>query len=357
MIRKLNSSFCLLLVGFCVAIGQPYLGDNMVSNPGFESIKKGINGWSKTRQEFNKSVSAWISPTGGTPDLVSKDLALDFFYLSHNFGVDEAKEGKNMVGIISYGSSSICIDYREYISTTLLTALEPQKEYLVSFWFKPRFRSTYWCNGLGVAFLENLVIKEDCAPLGDLSPIFSMEEIPEVDVWLKVSFKFKPKKPFKYLVIGNFNTNENTGCIKKDSSGLGHAYYFIDDIRVSEILKEIPSSLEVKRHFSSFYFEFDAHILNEGEKVKLISVFNYLEKNPGLNLKLKGYCDEVGNEDFNLKLSLKRAESIRDSLIQMGISSKRISIEGNGEIGGKKLIPDFEKRRVDVSFFKNGDPE
>ena len=44
-----------------------------------------------------------------------------------------------------------------------------------------------------------------------------------------------------------------------------------------------------------------------------------------------GYADRSGTEDYNLKLSLKRADAVRDYLIKGGIAADRITVSGRGE--------------------------
>jgi len=44
-----------------------------------------------------------------------------------------------------------------------------------------------------------------------------------------------------------------------------------------------------------------------------------------------GYADRIGEEDYNLELSERRAEAVRDYLADLGIELKLISAEGRGE--------------------------
>ena len=44
-----------------------------------------------------------------------------------------------------------------------------------------------------------------------------------------------------------------------------------------------------------------------------------------------GYADEKGPEDYNKKLSTKRAEAVADVLVKAGIEKSRLNTEGRGE--------------------------
>lgn len=60
-------------------------------------------------------------------------------------------------------------------------------------------------------------------------------------------------------------------------------------------------------------------------------VSNFLKRNPGVSLEVKGFADELGLEDYNLKLSERRAKVVYDLLISSGIDESRLSYKGYGE--------------------------
>jgi OOP family OmpA-OmpF porin len=60
-------------------------------------------------------------------------------------------------------------------------------------------------------------------------------------------------------------------------------------------------------------------------------VSNFLSRNPGVKLEVKGFADELGPEDYNMKLSERRAKSVYDLLISSGIDASRLTYKGYGE--------------------------
>jgi len=60
-------------------------------------------------------------------------------------------------------------------------------------------------------------------------------------------------------------------------------------------------------------------------------VANFLKRNPGISVEVKGFADELGPEDYNMNLSTKRAKAVYDLLISTGIDSSRLSYKGYGE--------------------------
>jgi OOP family OmpA-OmpF porin len=49
------------------------------------------------------------------------------------------------------------------------------------------------------------------------------------------------------------------------------------------------------------------------------------------SISVTGHADRSGSEDYNLKLSLKRADAVREYLIKNGIAAEQITVSGRGE--------------------------
>lgn len=60
-------------------------------------------------------------------------------------------------------------------------------------------------------------------------------------------------------------------------------------------------------------------------------VGNFLKKNPGISLEIQGFADEIGPEDYNFKLSERRAKATYDLLIASGVDASRLTYKGYGE--------------------------
>lgn len=108
-------------------------------------------------------------------------------------------------------------------------------------------------------------------------------------------------------------------------------------IRDTNIVQTAPSIKYNKWEFQTLEFEGNkAQITSEMEK-DLNKVVDFLIDHPVYKLKISGHTDSDGNEEFNLKLSQKRAEEIRSYLIKKGnIDKARIESTGHGS--AKKII-------------------
>jgi len=62
----------------------------------------------------------------------------------------------------------------------------------------------------------------------------------------------------------------------------------------------------------------------------LDNIENILKKNPDLKIKIEGHTDDIGSMDYNLGLSDKRAQAIKDYLVDKGIDPLRITTTGVG---------------------------
>jgi hypothetical protein len=66
---------------------------------------------------------------------------------------------------------------------------------------------------------------------------------------------------------------------------------------------------------SDLLFEFNRTELRESAKIGLMKLGLLMDRNPGLYCWIEGHTDLVGGDEFNLNLSIKRAEAVRDYLV------------------------------------------
>lgn len=88
------------------------------------------------------------------------------------------------------------------------------------------------------------------------------------------------------------------------------------------------------------YFAFDSAILSQEAQAVIDEVIAAANETPGAEFSVTGYTDRAGPPDYNLKLSLRRAESVRDALIAQGVPAELISIAGRGEADPAVPTPD-----------------
>lgn len=87
----------------------------------------------------------------------------------------------------------------------------------------------------------------------------------------------------------------------------------------------------INEGYVNSYFAFDSAKPLGFSASAVNYVANFMTRNPGVNLEIKGFADELGPEDYNMKLSESRAKSVYDILIAAGIDASRLSYKGYGE--------------------------
>jgi outer membrane protein OmpA-like peptidoglycan-associated protein len=71
--------------------------------------------------------------------------------------------------------------------------------------------------------------------------------------------------------------------------------------------------------------------LRSGSRQTLDKLTTFLQAYPKRNVRIEGFTDNVGGDDYNQGLSERRADSVRDALTRMGIANDRIATKGFGE--------------------------
>jgi len=79
------------------------------------------------------------------------------------------------------------------------------------------------------------------------------------------------------------------------------------------------------------YFEFDKTTLKPESLTVLNELIGIFTKHSNLDILIVGHADNIGADEYNLDLSLRRAKAVMNYLVSKGIDPKRVSTEGYGE--------------------------
>ena len=82
---------------------------------------------------------------------------------------------------------------------------------------------------------------------------------------------------------------------------------------------------------SDVFFDVDSATLKPGAYPELDRVANVLSQYPETMIRVEGHTDQTGSEQYNQQLSERRANAVKNALIQKGIAPARISAVGMGE--------------------------
>ena len=81
------------------------------------------------------------------------------------------------------------------------------------------------------------------------------------------------------------------------------------------------------------YFDFDKYNIRKDQWPKVEKLAKLIKSNPSnYTVRIEGNCDEWGTEEYNYALGLKRANSVKNALIQLGVDPKKLTVISYGEL-------------------------
>jgi len=87
-----------------------------------------------------------------------------------------------------------------------------------------------------------------------------------------------------------------------------------------------PDSIKPGKITIVYDFEFGSIIPKRNQDHFIPEILEILNSNPSASVKIIGHTDNIGSEEFNQRLSVKRAMVFYDTLMEYGIGKTRISI-------------------------------
>lgn len=82
--------------------------------------------------------------------------------------------------------------------------------------------------------------------------------------------------------------------------------------------------------FENIVFNINSIALSNNAKKEIKLIYELLEKRPDTQILISGHTDDIGASDFNKDLSEKRAKSVADYFVLLGLNKDRISALGYG---------------------------
>lgn len=130
--------------------------------------------------------------------------------------------------------------------------------------------------------------------------------------------------------------------------------------------RRTPNGMVMMLPDSVFKFDFDSADLKPRSRELLSRISGILLVSKGYGLSVFGYTDDVGSKEYNQKLSERRAEAVRNYLIQAGIDAAIVNTKGYGKtnplVSGASEQARAKNRRVEIALTDSeiryvGEPE
>lgn len=127
------------------------------------------------------------------------------------------------------------------------------------------------------------------------------------------------------------------------------------DDGTADSLRKVIEGYESNKH--NFYalpfsitYDVDQYTVSEDQMGKINAIAQIMKDNEDVNFDIIGYCDYSGSDEYNQKLSERRAENVKKLLVRRGIAEDRLSTEGKGKTMPFGDIKNAINRRV--SFYR-----
>jgi peptidoglycan-associated lipoprotein len=101
-----------------------------------------------------------------------------------------------------------------------------------------------------------------------------------------------------------------------------------------QVASAAPSPSEADlfgKYVKDVFFDYDKSNVRPSEISTAQRDAAFFAQHPSLHVLIEGHCDERGSEEYNLALGTSRAESLKQSLLQQGISAGRLKTISYGK--------------------------
>lgn len=130
---------------------------------------------------------------------------------------------------------------------------------------------------------------------------------------------------------------------------------FVSDIAEEDATYDVDfilASITKPVVIDNIFYDFDRATLRPESKTALDEMAQVLRDNPNVTIEMASHTDRKGTEEYNIDLSGRRARSVIDYLINVGISPDRLQSQGYGESRPKTIT---KKLAREYPQFKEGD--
>ncbi len=150
------------------------------------------------------------------------------------------------------------------------------------------------------------------------------------------SFRFPLQRGVSYVMLAGAKGYLNAKQEFTSDTAEEDAEYGVDFILAS-ITKPVV--------IDNIFYDFDKATLRPESKTALDEMVQVLRDNPNVTIEMASHTDRWGSDDYNMRLSQRRAQSVIDYLVGAGIGADRLQPQGYGEsrpkIITKKLAREY----------------
>ncbi|HEV2722255.1 MAG TPA: OmpA family protein [Thermoanaerobaculia bacterium] len=156
-------------------------------------------------------------------------------------------------------------------------------------------------------------------------------------------------------IIGNQFGNPRTGAVVGAALGAGiganeghrmdQQQKELQQIPGVEVTRTAPNEIDVNLT-NDILFDYNSYALRQESKTTLQNLADNFRKYPEEQITVEGHTDSIGSHESNQLLSEHRADSVRNYLVDQGVTGTRISSTGYGDTRPKTSNDSPEGRQL-----------
>lgn len=153
----------------------------------------------------------------------------------------------------------------------------------------------------------------------------------------------------------NWKTEELLRCKKEYLAAIAELEGLVQQKpQPVEVIAEEPAPMVPEEAMYLVFFNWDSKTLSAGAKNVLDAVAAEVAKNTPSQITVSGHADTSGADTYNKRLAFKRANAVRDALVERGVSADILVVESHGEssllVATSDDVREPANRRVNISF-------
>lgn len=127
-------------------------------------------------------------------------------------------------------------------------------------------------------------------------------------------------------LLGGLAGHQIASYMDRQEQELRYAVAQSDSVNIARTQNVLTATFK-----SDVMFDFDSSKLKPGAYAEMDRIARVLNEYPHTRIRIEGHTDAIGSEDYNQRLSEKRAEAVKNALVQKNVDPQRVQKVGYGE--------------------------